>query len=65
MKSTYSSRDCVDVSKDDEGNVIVQHSATKELSHGTYITFTPDEWSAFLAGVKDGEFEHERLTIRS
>lgn len=67
MKSTYSNPngECVDVEKDEQGNVIVTHSATKELAHGTYITYTPGEWAAFLAGVKAGEFEHEKLPMKS
>jgi hypothetical protein len=24
---------------------------------GAVLTFTPDQWRAFLAGVKDGEFD--------
>lgn len=67
MKSSHSNPngECVDVEKDEQGNVIVTHSATKDRAHGTYITYTPAEWAAFLAGVKDGEFEHERLPMRS
>lgn len=26
---------------------------------GPVLKFTPDEWDAFLAGAKDGEFDHE------
>jgi hypothetical protein len=25
--------------------------------HGAVLSFTPDEWEAFVAGVRDGEFD--------
>jgi hypothetical protein len=67
MKSTHSNPngECVDVEKDEDGNVIVTHSKTKELRHGTYITYTPGEWIAFIAGVKDGQFELGKIPVRS
>lgn len=66
MKSSRSNPngECVDVEKDEEGNVIVAHSRTKELKHHTYITYTPGEWLAFIAGVKDNEFELGKLPVR-
>lgn len=66
MKSTYSNPtgSCVDAELDDDGNVVVTHSATKDLQHGTRITYTPSEWEAFLAGVKDGEFELDKIPVR-
>lgn len=30
------------------------------LATGTVLRFTPREWTAFLAGARDGEFDHER-----
>jgi len=34
--------------------VVVRKSAD---SSGTYVTVSRDEWCAFVAGVKDGEFD--------
>jgi hypothetical protein len=66
MKSTHSNPngECVDVELDEDGNVVVSHSATKDLQHGTHITYTPGEWKAFLAGVKDGQFEMNKIPVR-
>ena len=36
------------------GNVEVRHSLNPEA--GT-LSYTPDEWNAFLGGVADGEFD--------
>jgi hypothetical protein len=30
---------------------------TKQKGHGPILVFTTDEWLAFLAGVKDSEFD--------
>jgi hypothetical protein len=67
MKSTHSnpSGSCVDAELDEDGNVVITHTATKGLQHATYITYTPDEWTAFLAGVKDGEFELDKIPART
>ena len=66
MKSSFSNPtgSCVDAELDDDGNVIISHSATKGLQHATYITYTPAEWDAFLAGVKDGQFERNKIPVR-
>ena len=39
---------------DGSGRVAVRHSHHPE---GSIIVSTKDEWAAFLAGAKDGEFE--------
>ncbi|HWI69408.1 MAG TPA: DUF397 domain-containing protein [Nitrospiraceae bacterium] len=66
MKSSFSNPtgSCVDAELDDDGNVVISHSATKGLQHATYITYTPAEWEAFLAGVKDGQFERNKIPVR-
>jgi hypothetical protein len=47
--------DCVEVSyRADEGAILVRD--TKAEGSGPILTFTRSEWSAFLAGVHDGEF---------
>lgn len=45
---------CVEVAldADDTGNVSVRDSKT-----GRLLAFTPDEWRAFVVGVKNGEFD--------
>lgn len=37
-----------------EGQVALRHSKHPELPPQVY---TPEEWTAFLAGAKDGEFD--------
>ena len=37
-----------------DGNVAVRNSNTTDDG---VVTFTPIEWDAFVAGVKDGEFD--------
>ncbi|MFQ6324773.1 DUF397 domain-containing protein [Nocardia sp. CWNU-33] len=46
---------CVEVAFLDAGLVGVRDSKNPT---GTALVFTPGEWSAFTAGVQDGEFEH-------
>nr|WP_221333260.1 DUF397 domain-containing protein [Nocardia transvalensis] len=55
FKSSRSSstRDCVEVAHLDEGHVGVRDSKNP---HGSALVFTPAEWDAFTAGVRDGEF---------
>jgi hypothetical protein len=44
---------CVEVGGE-SGNILVRDSKDK---NGAVLTFTPDEWVAFVAGVKAGEFD--------
>lgn len=55
MKSSYSEpqENCVDVNFGDE-YVTVRDT---KLSESPKLDFTPKEWDAFIAGVKDGEFD--------
>lgn len=55
-KATYSqgSGNCVEVAELDDGGHAVRDS--KDPS-GPALRFTPAEWSAFTAGVRDGEFD--------
>jgi hypothetical protein len=46
--------DCVEVAENLPGIVAVRD--TKDRDGGTLI-FTRNEWAAFLAGAKDGEFD--------
>ncbi len=44
---------CVEIARFDDDRVFARHSA----SPGDLLVFTRDEWLAFVAGVKDGEFD--------
>ncbi|QSB04963.1 DUF397 domain-containing protein [Natronoglycomyces albus] len=60
QKSTQSTGDnnsnCVEVGQlaDGSGRVVVRHSHAPD---GDLIVYTPQEWVAFIEGVKDGEFD--------
>lgn len=56
-KSTLSSAadNCVEVGVGDDGTVGVRD--TKQHGEGPILVFTPDEWKAFLGGVRRGEFD--------
>jgi hypothetical protein len=54
-KSTRSGTDaCVEVRADGDA-VLVRD--TKAQGKGAVLEFTNDEWTAFIGGVKDGEFD--------
>lgn len=56
-KSSYSSPqggNCVEVADLDSGGRAVRDSKNP---NGGVLTFTATEWSAFTAGVRDGEFD--------
>lgn len=55
FKSTRSGNNgaCVEVRHRGEA---IDVRDTKDRS-GPVLTFTPDEWAAFVGGVKDGEFD--------
>ncbi|MEV6149708.1 DUF397 domain-containing protein [Nonomuraea sp. NPDC052129] len=56
-KSTRSGPDggnCVEVAELSEGRRGVRDSKNPS---GPALIFTPGEWSAFISGVKDGEFD--------
>lgn len=45
--------DCVEVDRVHPDGVALRHSRLP----GNVLMFTPDEWLAFIGGVKDGEFD--------
>ena len=45
---------CVEVAPLGAGHVGVRDSTDKT---GPVLQFTPDEWSAFIGGVRNGEFD--------
>jgi hypothetical protein len=55
-KSTlsYSNGACVEVASLPGGQVGVRNSRD---SSGPVLKFTPDEWHAFIGGVRNGEFD--------
>lgn len=56
VKSTFSGGNgsCVEVAKLPDGTRAVRHSKVRD---GGVLYFTPDEWRAFLAGVRAAEFD--------
>jgi len=63
MKSSFSfaNGNCVDVELDGYGGVVVRHS--KHGANGTGIRYTRGEWDAFIAGVKNDEFDFDKLPL--
>ncbi len=55
-KSRYSQSggNCVEVARLEDGSCAVRDS---KHPHGPALVFTPAEWQAFTAGVRDGEFD--------
>jgi uncharacterized protein DUF397 len=51
---SYANGNCVEVSDQPEGTIGVRNSRDCE---GLVLRFTPDEWQAFLGGVRNGEFD--------
>lgn len=56
VKSSFSfaNGNCVEVADLPGGRIGVRHS--KDVT-GPVLRFTPDEWHAFLGGVRNGEFD--------
>jgi hypothetical protein len=46
---------CVEVGRSPDGPVVVRD--TKDPERGMSLVFTREEWTAFVAGVKAGEFD--------
>ena len=51
---SFSNSNCVEVADLPGGQVGVRHSKHTE---GQVLRFTPEEWKAFLGGVRNGEFD--------
>jgi Domain of unknown function (DUF397) len=51
---SYANGNCVEVASLPGGEIGVRNSKN---SGGPVLTFTPDEWHAFLGGVRNGEFD--------
>ena len=54
-KSTRSGNgnNCVEVATNLEGAILVRDSKNPT---GPALAFTPEEWKAFVGGIRDGEF---------
>lgn len=46
--------DCVEIGRGPDGTMLVRDSKRREQEP---LEFTRDEWAAFVAGVKNGEFD--------
>jgi Domain of unknown function (DUF397) len=58
IKSTYSGPtggDCVEVAFLDDGQVAMRNSRDPD---GPALVFTQAEWTAFVGGLRDGQFAH-------
>ena len=55
-KSSFSTLQCVEVAPLPDGSISVRDS--KDTSRPAHV-FTCDEWAAFVAGVKVGEFDFD------
>lgn len=51
---SFSNGNCVEVTNLPGSQVGVRHS---KHTQGPVLRFTPDEWRAFLGGVRKGEFD--------
>ncbi len=51
---SYANGNCVEVSELEQGAVGVRNSRDRE---GPVLRFTPEEWRAFIGGVRKGEFD--------
>jgi hypothetical protein len=51
---SYANGNCVEVASLPGGEIGVRNSRD---SGGLVLRFTPDEWHAFLGGVRNGEFD--------
>ena len=51
---SFCNGNCVEVADLPGGGIGVRNSRDR---HGAVLRFTPDEWQAFLGGVRTGEFD--------
>jgi hypothetical protein len=51
---SYANGNCVEVAGLPDGEIGVRNS--RDI-HGAVLSFTSDEWHAFLGGVRQGEFD--------
>ena len=51
---SFANGNCVEAARLNDGTVGVRDSKDP---HGGILRFTPDEWTAFLGGVRSGQFD--------
>lgn len=51
---SFANGNCVEVADLVDGSIGIRNSRDSE---GPVLRFTPDEWHAFLGGVRNGEFD--------
>jgi hypothetical protein len=51
---SFANGNCVEVAGLPDGEIGVRNSRDPD---GAVLRFTPDEWQAFLGGVRNGEFD--------
>jgi Domain of unknown function (DUF397) len=56
---SYSNGNCVEVTSFPDAHVGVRDSK----SEGPILRFTPDEWTAFLEGARNGEFNNVAVVV--
>jgi hypothetical protein len=56
-KSSYSVSTCVQAALLEDGTIGVKNSRDSGNA-ATHLSYTRAEWEAFIAGVKDGEFDY-------
>lgn len=62
MKSSFSYEgECVSVEKEGDNIVVVLHSKSGLMERAGSPRFTLSEWDAFIRGVKNGEFDLDKL----
>jgi Domain of unknown function (DUF397) len=52
---SFANGNCVEVANLPGGGIGVRNSRD---AHGAMLQFTPDEWHAFIGGVRNGEFDN-------
>lgn len=52
---SFANGNCVEVASLPDGQIGVRNSRDAE---GAVLRFTSDEWSAFIGGAHNGEFDH-------
>jgi hypothetical protein len=52
---SFANGNCVEVASLPDGGIGIRDSKNRE---GAILRFTPDEWHAFLGGVRNGEFDN-------
>jgi Domain of unknown function (DUF397) len=52
---SFANGNCVEVAQLPDAGIALRDS--KDNGQGSVLVFTPDEWTAFLGGIHNGEFD--------